>query len=514
MSKRIDLLKIFLVGLLLFALIFPLSYKINFFQNDDWVYYKQVTNFLNKDFVLDKSLEAAFYTQGFMAMGFARMFSLVRLPILTLLVSVLNFIIFTIIVYRFYVKKLIDSLLIGLTFFFAPLHIYSALGFMTDNYFLLFLLLTLLFSEYYLNTNKKIYFVLVNMSALAGFFVRQLSVISLLALITQLVIKKKYVSACIQTLLTSALLVYYFKYFPTTSEMNKYQGFRYTNLTNFGQLFTLNYVFVFYALCFVLPILVVPMISYVKSIGTKKALLFVALSVLIFCTYYSVFSPKLLRSADMYFIAECLGRSGFFYGDTMGLKYHIINEHVLFTHWQLITEMMVAMFLSFLVFKFKKVFNIYFVYALFYMGVMSIMLRLYDRYMLPLIPIFLLGFLSLFDHLTFSKIARVFMSIGLFVLIFYVYNLAMDFVLLNGTIYANASTIHETLGVKNRDISAGYAWQQNYCNRDENYKYMFYFQPLYTRKDWKNVYEEVGSFEVKYPLNFFDGPKVYLFKRL
>ena len=282
MSKRIDLLKIFLVGLLLFALIFPLSYKINFFQNDDWVYYKQVTNFLNKDFVLDKSLEAAFYTQGFMAMGFARMFSLVRLPILTLLVSVLNFIIFTIIVYRFYVKKLIDSLLIGLTFFFAPLHIYSALGFMTDNYFLLFLLLTLLFSEYYLNTNKKIYFVLVNMSALAGFFVRQLSVISLLALITQLVIKKKYVSACIQTLLTSALLVYYFKYFPTTSEMNKYQGFRYTNLTNFGQLFTLNYVFVFYALCFVLPILVVPMISYVKSIGTKKALLFVALSVLIF----------------------------------------------------------------------------------------------------------------------------------------------------------------------------------------------------------------------------------------
>ena len=227
-----------------------------------------------------------------------------------------------------------------------------------------------------------------------------------------------------------------------------------------------------------------------------------------------MFSPKLLRSADMYFIAECLGRSGFFYGDTMGLKYHIINEHVLFTHWQLITEMMVAMFLSFLVFKFKKVFNIYFVYALFYMGVMSIMLRLYDRYMLPLIPIFLLGFLSLFDHLTFSKIARVFMSIGLFVLIFYVYNLAMDFVLLNGTIYANASTIHETLGVKNRDISAGYAWQQNYCNRDENYKYMFYFQPLYTRKDWKNVYEEVGSFEVKYPLNFFDGPKVYLFKRL
>src|SRR3989344_1075884 len=126
-----------LICALIFLLILPLSLKIDFYQNDDWVYYKNVEYFLNGDFRLDPYLGPTFYVQGLMGMLFSKLFGLGRLPILTLIVSVVNLFILGVILLKFFKKKLFDTLLLSFLYFFNPVQVYSMWGFMTDNYFML-----------------------------------------------------------------------------------------------------------------------------------------------------------------------------------------------------------------------------------------------------------------------------------------------------------------------------------------------------------------------------------------
>src|SRR3990172_7860655 len=90
-------------ALALFFLLLPLSLKIDFMQNDDWVYYGMVENFMKLDFRMDPLSAPTFYTQGVMGLLFARVFGLERLPVLTLIVSVLCFFfLFVILLKHFY----------------------------------------------------------------------------------------------------------------------------------------------------------------------------------------------------------------------------------------------------------------------------------------------------------------------------------------------------------------------------------------------------------------------------
>ena len=204
-----DSFKILLVATILFGLIYPLSDSIHFQQNDDWVYYNTVKNFLNGKIILDRHTESTLYAQAFIGTFFVKIFDINKLPVLTLLVSVLNFIIFTYTLHKFFIKKLSLSILIGLLLFFNPLHIYSALGFMTDNYFLLFLLLTVYFVTSHLRTGKTTDLVFADTAIFLGFFTRQLTIVLPVALAITLVLKKKYKEAILQ-FLYSGLLVLYF----------------------------------------------------------------------------------------------------------------------------------------------------------------------------------------------------------------------------------------------------------------------------------------------------------------
>src|SRR3989339_2111301 len=76
-------------ALVLFFLLLPLSLKIDFMQNDDWVYYGMVESFMKLDFRLDPLSAPTFYTQGVLGTLFAWLFGLESLPVLTLFISVL-----------------------------------------------------------------------------------------------------------------------------------------------------------------------------------------------------------------------------------------------------------------------------------------------------------------------------------------------------------------------------------------------------------------------------------------
>jgi len=136
--------KIALITALLLVVMLPLAANIKFYQNDDYIYYKTIQKFQNGEFGIPSYIETTFYTQGILGLAFAALFGISSLPILTLIFSVLNFSIFTHLLNRFYTHKLSTAVLLGLILFFNPLHIYSSLGFMTDNYLLFFMLLTFL----------------------------------------------------------------------------------------------------------------------------------------------------------------------------------------------------------------------------------------------------------------------------------------------------------------------------------------------------------------------------------
>src|SRR3989339_578305 len=138
-------------ALALFFLLLPLSLKIDFMQNDDWVYYGMVENFMKLNFKLDPLSAPTFYTQGLIGVVYARFFGLQSLSVLTLIISVLCFYVFFVILRKHFNLGRFGSVLVSLLMFFNPLFIYSVWGFMTENYFLFFMLLSILF---YLETVK------------------------------------------------------------------------------------------------------------------------------------------------------------------------------------------------------------------------------------------------------------------------------------------------------------------------------------------------------------------------
>ena len=498
MTKRLDFIKILFVGLLLFIIIFPISYNINFKQDDDWIYYKQVRSILKGNMELNSYIEATFFVQGFMGAVFTRVFSLNKLPVLTLFVSILNFIIFTSLIYKFYIKRLKESLMIGMLFFFVPINIFSMLGFMTENYFLLFFLTTLFFIECFLSTNKKIYFILINLSAILGFFVRQVSIISLIAFILYLVATKRFKHALMETGISVALLGIYFFLFNLTDTMKDNHAFRFENLLNIRNSFTLIHIFLFYAVCFVLPLIFTVFIK-------QKKVLFISVSLLIILF--------LFKAPEMFLLSGVMSESGFFTGDALGIKYQIRAENYVYAFWQRLAEIGIFLSALFLFFKRKKLLNYYLFYIFLYIGVMLVMVNVYDRYTLPLVVVFLILLTSLFDELRFDKIQTLVFSIGLILMMIYSYNFGMDFFLLNKRLWDYSNSFSKTQHVNKNDISAGYGWNRVYYNGANSYKYIFNFQEKNTDTELKCCYSVLDTLYIKYPFNFFKDPKVYFYNR-
>ena len=114
-----------LLSTAVFLLFIPLINKVNFMQNDDWNRITSVARFMRGDFTLLPVTATTFYTQGLLGMVFSYVFGVSKLPFLTLLFSVLNLFIFSVILNRFFNLSRINSFLIGLFVFFNQFHIYS-----------------------------------------------------------------------------------------------------------------------------------------------------------------------------------------------------------------------------------------------------------------------------------------------------------------------------------------------------------------------------------------------------
>jgi len=204
--------------IVLFAVYLPLVTKINFMQNDDWYYYSQVENFLHGNFKLLPQIAPTFYLQGAIASVFSLVFSLNNIPFLTLAIAMLNIFIFYSILTDILERSNLTSLILSTILFFNPLFQYSLIGFMTEQYFLLFLLSSLYFFLKYEKVHSFKDLIISNLFVLFGFFVRQVSLVFSATSVLYFLVYRKWKAALYQSCFSLFLIILYLL-LPKTSEM-------------------------------------------------------------------------------------------------------------------------------------------------------------------------------------------------------------------------------------------------------------------------------------------------------
>lgn len=489
----------------LFLIVLPLSLKIDFLQNDDWVYYVIVKNFLAGDFNLHLVSAPTFYAQGFLGALFSALFGTGRLPVLTLIISVLCFYIFGCLVRKFFNKSLWESFILSALLFFNPLFVYSGLGFMTENYFLLFVLLSIYFILDFdrLHTWRTLLFV--NISVALAFFIRQAGLVLPLAHGIYLLCGKKCKYAFIQLSFFALLFLYYLFIFPKTPEMQE-KPFILRPFSEPDYTFALIYAIFIYMGAFVFPLFS----SLIRRISIRKFLLLLGLAFGLYFVLNKFFVPDELFYGEFPYLDNVWERGGFFQRGILGTKYHFYGMYDLYKYWELIAKISISLLLAGLVFYYKKLLNFFSVLFVCYVGLLLVLEKVYDRYLLFLVPVFILFLLNLIKK--FGVFTKIVLAFFLLFLIFLAYQFAFDFILTNGYVWHKSMELVE-MGVSAEQIQGTNAWKLSYRNESRMYDYDFSYDSPKVNAVYTSEYMLLDSYKPIYPLNFFVNSRVYLYGR-
>jgi len=508
---------ILLVSLAIFLLIYPLSHSIVFMQNDDWIYYKMVSRFMGGSFSINSYVSATFYAQGFLGALFSLIFTVKNLPVLTLIVSVATFTVFTLIMHKHLQKSLLVSILSGLVFFLNPLFVYSIFGFMTENYYMLFFMLTLYFILNFLKTSRRKDFIVLNIFNFISYLIRQFSFVTIGSFLVYLLIKKKYKYAVWQALIILVNLVVNFKLLPkrTAGFDNKllfgnfvipyYPNSVFFSSFTYIALFCLPFV-VFFVLSTLSTLLKRPVVLKKLSITMFAVGLVVAL--LCFKGYY----PGLVGKTNLYYFHNTLDQAGFFDQDFEGARYVFTNYEVFYKFADSIAKILTVSLIAVFIWRLKKNIDFFSIFFVAHLALLIISPQLYDRYLLPLFPVFILFVLARIPA-NLHKALSVTVLISLVLVGYLDYNFSMDFVLVQNYVWSKGTEIHEKNKVSSAKIQSTNAWDHLYQNPTKDWLYVFnYDKPdVYTTKHPEYVLFETKKIE--YPLSFYVDPYVYVYKR-
>ena len=505
---------IWIVGLSLFTLLIPLVSRISFMQNDDWVHYKTVENFLRNDFRLFDMVGSTFYTQGFLGFIFSKIFGIANLPFLTLIISVGNFIVFTIILQKQFKISAFTSILLGLLMFLSPLYFYSSIGFMSENFVLFFLLLGIYFVDEFIQNKKVSDFALLNTVFILGFFVKQYLVVAFISMVIVLLIRKLHKYLFIEILITLALILYYYFLFPRTSIIEN-QLIQFSNLFDLGKLYPLIFVsFIYLSGSALLPLLYLFIFNGLRGRSHFKIALFFVCAVCLAFVSKNLFLSTSYYLKDFPYIGNTFDRKGFFPGDLDGNKYSWRGVFDVMRFWDLLSLFGLSAFVILAFFKFKARFieNINFISIFFvlYLGLFLVSWNTYDRYFLPLIAT---GILILSKYIDFNKYKFVNASLVLFLLFlgFIDFQFSKDYVGWQSYVWNKSVEISGNKNISKDKISASRAWNK-YHNVSSDYLYKFSFDSpdLVANKD------QLINLE-KYSNNFsgslYINPNIYLYSK-
>jgi hypothetical protein len=505
------------ISLVLFLICLPLSLKITFPQNDDWVYYGMVENFLNGNFVLDPISAPTFYVQGLMGLAFAAIFTINRLPVLTLLVSILGFNVFYMILLRITNHKAI-SLVLSLLFFFNPLFVYSMWGFMTENYFLLFVLLSIYFYTVYEdNKSRKSLLVLYFMVSLA-FMVKQAALFLPLGFSLYSLLKKDLRQFFNHLLGFTGLFGLYLSFFPRTKEMFQ-KSLQFQHFSESDYVYALVYGSLLLLVAFLLPLVITTMFSAAKKAKSKST---IVLGILIVITYVifnflnNKYEPNKVSWGEFPYLENTFERTGFYPRGIGGTKYQFRGIFDLYKYWDLFAKIAISGLLVSLIVVGRKRLNVYGVLIMTCLGLMVVTETFYDRYLLPLVPLLILYLITALgtDLKNISKALYLFVWGFVGFLAFYSYQFSMDFVLSNKYVWEKSTELVQTKNVEPAQVQGTNAWKLVYGGVKSKYVYDFSYDSQNVNAGYKCCYEIIEEKKIEFPLSFFIEPKVYLYKKL
>ena len=288
-KRRFKFNPVLWAAIILFIVYLPLAKSVDFKQNDDWVYYENAQTFLKGDLTLDSYMGPTFYTQGLLGAGFIKLFGESNLPVLSLIFSVLSYYLFTLILKRFLKRTKVESIVLGLLLFLNPLNIHSFLGFMTESYFLFFMLLSVYIFLICLEKPSLTNFGLLLITILLAFFVRQITLFLPLGFLIYCIYAKKYGLAVWNFVMFSLLSMYYMFFFPLTSAMLT-KAFSPHHLLESEYAYTLIYGMIILLSAFLIPLLL-DSLNPQQGFTPKKILLALILFLGIYWILNTNFDP-------------------------------------------------------------------------------------------------------------------------------------------------------------------------------------------------------------------------------
>ncbi len=493
-------------ALALFFLLLPLSLKIDFMQNDDWVYYGMVENFMKLNFKLDPLSAPTFYTQGLIGVVYARFFGLQSLPVLTLIISVLCFYVFFVILRKHFNLERFGSVLVSLTLFFNPLFIYSVWGFMTENYFLLFMLLSILFYLDAVRSGNKKDIVLYVLFIFLALNIRQVALVFPLSTLVYSLFRRDKRHILINLAILTGLGAYYVLVFPATPEMTE-KSLQFHHLRDAPFVYSLVYGSFILMSALLLPLLV-------PEFGGKnklKWLLFLGLAVGAYFLLNHYFQPSKVSWGEFPYFENTFERKGFYPRGVLGTKYHFKYMFDLYRYWDSAAKIVLSLFVSFVLMRIKKINGLWAVFTVIYLGVMTVTETFYDRYLVILIPVFIFLILGVNGLKKVNKILAVpFLAF----LIFYNYQLSMDFILVNKYIWNKSEELVVTYDKEPRRIQGTNAWKLKYLNERRNYVFDFTYDSADINKPYRDLYTTEEIKKIEFPGSLWVRPYIYVYQKI
>lgn len=492
------------LSLIMFLVLFPLVNSIDFYQNDDWVYYATVENFLGGELKLHPYVGPTFFVQGLIAVTFSTIFSTANLPILTLLVSIINFLLLVGILTYFLNKRLLEAVLYGLIFAFNPLTTYLTLGFMTGTYFVFFMLLSLFCYLFYEKTKFKWVFWITLFISFLGLLVRQVSLMIPLGISIYSIYKKRYNDAFVSFITFIVFYMYYSYIFPLTPRILEVP-LQYHHLLDFDYVFSTVYGILIILAAFLFP-MVLNMISF--KMAKEKFFLILAVAAGIYFIINFNFLPQKLAWDEFPYFQNTFERAGLYPRGIAGTKYQFKFNYDLYRYWDITSKVLVSLALSYFVFFRHKMFNIYSVLISVYVFLLLIVETFYDRYIYILIPIVILFIAQQTKKLGNLKLITL-ISFTSFIL-FFSYQLSNDFVLGNNYVWERSEQLVNE-GVEPSKIHGTNAWKLTYRNTTRDYDYFFSYDSPGISPEILETYSLIESHIIDFPFSIFINPYIYLY---
>lgn len=567
---------IIIVLLLLYMIYIPLISRINFMQNDDWYYYEQVQQFLKGNFTLNNQLAPTFYIQGILGVLVASTLGMGAIPTLTYIIGLLNCVVMCFILRKVLKTPWFFALLYILLLFVNPLFQYALVGFMTEQYMLFFSLCAIYFLVTFEKSNKIHHLYLFLGFCIIAFFVKQVSLALLLSAVIFYLIKKlegmpdkamltKFKITywfnnpwknpfLLTTLAFTSLLVFYYGFFPKSTEMQE-KSLQLHHLLQVEYSTTIVIGTLLYLVAFTIPLIIDLIINwysitiYQRDNGRYYTIAITILGALIFYIITIIFKPLAISWGEFPYFENTWERTGFLVRDINGTPYQFKGIFDLYYYWELTAKILLAIFIpivfltkhtgvvsyfarivrkkwlisSSLHTRFcasKLVTNYYAIFTSIYILLMVITHTFYDRYLIILIPIGILGLAQAKQNIEAnSKMYQlrhlhdiIFMIITLVFITgtgFYSYQLNSNFILRENLIWTKAIE----LTTEQKHVYATSAWNEKYKITKETAHYLISYDSPQINPELTESHTLIDTIDIIYPANIYINPIIYIYEK-